>query len=73
MAKFNKKEQLKEAKFYQGEIETFEIPDRSNLTVDADKDDIIKKIYLYNKIRILNKYILNNLEVQKNIFDKLAE
>jgi hypothetical protein len=73
MAKFNKKEQLKEAKFYQGEIETFEIPDRSNLTVDADKDDIMKKIYLYNKIRILNKYILNNLEVQKNIFDKLAE
>ena len=73
MAKFNKKQQLKEAKFYQGEIETFEIPDRSNLTVDADKDDIIKKIYLYNKIRILNKYILNNLEVQKNIFDKLAE
>ena len=73
MAKFNKKEQLKESKFYQGEIETFEIPDRSNLTVDADKDDIMKKIYLYNKIRILNKYILNNLEVQKNIFDKLAE
>jgi len=49
-----------EAKFFRGEINSYGIPDCTHITDNLSKEEILRKIYLCNKMHSLKKKLKDN-------------